>query len=74
MRLWFAQVSRRATRHRQQPPSDLPAILGTVTGLYIHASLAVVGLSALVMHSSLAFTADRLIGAVCLVTLAFVVP
>ncbi|MBV6697729.1 LysE family translocator [Kitasatospora aureofaciens] len=47
----------------------LPVILGTVTGLYIHATLAIAGLSALVMHSSLAFTAVKLIGAVYLIGL-----
>lgn len=38
-------------------------ILGTATGLYVHAALAAAGLSALVMHSSQAFTAVKLIGA-----------
>lgn len=47
----------------------LPVILGTVTGLYIHAALAIAGLSALVLHSSLAFTAVKLIGAVYLIGL-----
>ncbi|MBT1100237.1 LysE family translocator [Streptomyces anulatus] len=47
----------------------LPVILGTVTGLYMHATLAIAGLSALVMHSSLAFTAVKLIGAVYLIGL-----
>ncbi|MCX5399944.1 LysE family translocator [Streptomyces sp. NBC_00102] len=47
----------------------LPVILGTVTGLYVHAAFAVAGLSALVMHSSQAFTAVRLTGAVYLVGL-----
>ncbi|MFG3055310.1 LysE family translocator [Kitasatospora sp. NPDC048239] len=47
----------------------LPVILGTVTGLYIHATLAVAGLSALVMRSSLAFTAVKLIGAAYLIGL-----
>ncbi|MFB8088394.1 LysE family translocator [Streptomyces sp. NPDC055992] len=47
----------------------LPVVLGTVTGLYVHAALAVAGLSALVMHSSVAFTAVRLTGAVYLVGL-----
>lgn len=46
-----------------------PVILGTVTGLYIHAALAAAGLSALVMHSSVAFTAVKLIGAVYLIGL-----
>jgi threonine/homoserine/homoserine lactone efflux protein len=47
----------------------LPVILGTVTGLYIHATLAMAGLSALVMHSSVAFSAARLVGAVHLIGL-----
>ncbi|MFH8760365.1 LysE family translocator [Streptomyces atroolivaceus] len=47
----------------------LPVILGTVTGLYIHATLAIAGLSALVMESSLAFSAVKLIGAVYLIGL-----
>ncbi|MFD3613128.1 LysE family translocator [Streptomyces atroolivaceus] len=47
----------------------LPVTLGTVTGLYIHATLAIAGLSALVMHSSLAFSAVKLIGAVYLIGL-----
>ncbi|GGV72775.1 lysine transporter LysE [Streptomyces longisporoflavus] len=47
----------------------LPVILGTVTGLYVHAILAIAGLSALVMHSSLAFTTLKLIGAVYLIGL-----
>jgi threonine/homoserine/homoserine lactone efflux protein len=47
----------------------LPVILGTATGLYVHAMLAVVGLSALVMHSSQAFTVVKLIGAAYLIGL-----
>ncbi|MGW1180428.1 LysE family translocator [Streptomyces drozdowiczii] len=47
----------------------LPVVLGTVTGLYVHAALAVAGLSALVMHSSVAFAVVRLIGAVYLIGL-----
>ncbi|MFD6427022.1 LysE family translocator, partial [Streptomyces sp. NPDC060198] len=47
----------------------LPVILGTVTGLYVHATFAVAGLSALVMQSSQAFTAVRLTGAAYLVGL-----
>ncbi|MGW6910563.1 LysE family translocator [Streptomyces sp. NPDC054940] len=47
----------------------LPVILGTATGLYVHATLAVAGLSALVMHSSQAFTAVKLIGAAYLIGL-----
>jgi threonine/homoserine/homoserine lactone efflux protein len=51
--------------HRQA----LPVILGTVTGLYAHATLAIAGLSALVMHSSQALTAVKLLGAAYLVRL-----
>ncbi|MGJ6962346.1 LysE family translocator [Streptosporangium sp. G11] len=47
----------------------VPVILGTATGLYVHAALAMAGLSALVMHSSQAFTAVRLAGAAYLVGL-----
>ncbi|WP_436759978.1 LysE family translocator [Streptosporangium sp. V21-05] len=47
----------------------VPVILGTVTGLYVHAGLAMAGLSALVMHSSQAFTAVKLAGAAYLVGL-----
>lgn len=48
----------------------LPVILGTATGLYIHATLAIAGLSALVMHSSQAFAAVKLVGAAYLIGLA----
>jgi threonine/homoserine/homoserine lactone efflux protein len=41
----------------------LPVILGTATGLYVHASLAVAGLAAVVMRSEAAFTAVRIAGA-----------
>jgi threonine/homoserine/homoserine lactone efflux protein len=47
----------------------LPVILGTATGLYVHAALTAVGLSALVMRSSEVFAAVRLAGAVYLVAL-----
>ncbi|AQZ63313.1 Putative threonine efflux protein [[Actinomadura] parvosata subsp. kistnae] len=47
----------------------LPVLLGTVSGLYAHAALAIAGLSALVMHSSQAFAAVRLLGAAYLVGL-----
>lgn len=46
-----------------------PVILGTVTGLYVHASLAIAGLSELVMHSSKAFEIVRLAGAAYLIAL-----
>jgi threonine/homoserine/homoserine lactone efflux protein len=51
------------------PRAGPPVILGTVTGLYTHAALAAVGLSALVMHASWAFTAVRLAGAAYLIGL-----
>ncbi|WP_027342387.1 LysE family translocator [Hamadaea tsunoensis] len=47
----------------------LPVILGTVTGLYLHATLAVAGLSAIVMRSSELFSAVRVAGAIYLVAL-----
>ncbi|MCM2576591.1 LysE family translocator [Streptomyces meridianus] len=47
----------------------LPVVLGTATGLYVHAVLAAAGLSALVMHSDQAFRSVRLGGAVFLIGL-----
>lgn len=47
----------------------LAVMLGTCTGLYIHASLAALGLSALVMASATALTIVKVIGAVYLVGL-----
>lgn len=47
----------------------LPVILGTVTGLYLHAALAVAGLSAIVMRSSELFSAVRIAGALYLIGL-----
>ncbi|MFI6283886.1 LysE family translocator [Streptomyces sp. NPDC051018] len=47
----------------------LPVVLGTVTGLYIHATLAMAGLSALVMRSGQALTAVKVIGAAYLIGL-----
>jgi threonine/homoserine/homoserine lactone efflux protein len=44
-------------------------ILGTVTGLYLHATLAAVGLAALVMRSAQAFWLVKLVGAGYLVGL-----
>ncbi|GAA5018082.1 LysE family translocator [Kitasatospora paranensis] len=44
-------------------------VLGTVSGLAVHATLAMAGLSAVVMHSAQAFTAVRLAGALYLVGL-----
>ncbi|MFI9384894.1 LysE family translocator [Kutzneria sp. NPDC052558] len=47
----------------------LPVIAGTISGLYVHATLAVLGLSAIVMQSSEAFAVVRIVGAVYLVGL-----
>ena len=47
----------------------IPVILGTISGLYVHATLAAAGLSALVMHSSQAFEAIRIAGAIYLIAL-----
>jgi threonine/homoserine/homoserine lactone efflux protein len=47
----------------------VPVVLGTATGIYTHATLALAGLSALVMRSSEAFAAVRLAGAAYLVGL-----
>ena len=47
----------------------VPVILGTISGLYVHATLAIAGLSALVMHSSQAFEAVRIAGAAYLIGL-----
>jgi threonine/homoserine/homoserine lactone efflux protein len=47
----------------------VPVIAGTVSGLYVHATLAIAGLSELVMHSSQAFEAVRIAGAVYLIGL-----
>ena len=47
----------------------LPVIGGTITGLYVHATLAVLGLSAIVMQSSEAFAVVRIVGAIYLVGL-----
>lgn len=47
----------------------LPVVLGTVTGLYVHATLAGAGLSALVMGSSQLFAVVKVVGALYLVGL-----
>jgi threonine/homoserine/homoserine lactone efflux protein len=47
----------------------VPVVLGTVAGLYVHATLALAGLSALVLRSSELFAAVRLAGAAYLVVL-----
>ncbi|WP_327067604.1 LysE family translocator [Kitasatospora sp. NBC_01302] len=59
-------TQRVGTGDRRHGPA---VVLGTVTGLYLHASLAAFGLSALLLRSSQAFTAVRLGGAVYLVLL-----
>lgn len=59
-------IQRVTTRGRRE---GLPVVLGTATGLYVHATLAAFGLSALVMRSSQAFAAVRLAGAAYLLIL-----
>jgi threonine/homoserine/homoserine lactone efflux protein len=51
------------------PLRAVPVIAGTLTGLYVHATLAVLGLSAIVMQSSEAFVVVRWLGALYLVGL-----
>ena len=63
----FTLLVREVTTHGRR--RAVPVILGTVTGLYVHATLAIAGLSALVMHSSTAFEAVRLAGAAYLIVL-----
>jgi threonine/homoserine/homoserine lactone efflux protein len=62
-------IQRVGTSGRTQAP---PVILGTVSGLYIHATLAGAGLSALVLRSSEAFAVIRLAGAAYLIILGIV--
>ncbi|WP_020576663.1 LysE family translocator [Actinopolymorpha alba] len=59
-------TQRVSTAGRRQ---SVPVILGTCTGLYAHALLAGVGLSALVMRSSQLFTVVKICGAVYLIAL-----
>lgn len=47
----------------------LPVVLGTATGLYVHACLALAGLSTVVTHSSQVFAAVKYLGAAYLVAL-----
>jgi len=61
--LLIQTVTTRGRRHAA------PVVLGTVTGLYVHATLAIAGLSELVMHSSQAFAALRFLGAAYLIVL-----
>lgn len=51
------------------PRQGAAVILGTATGLYIHAALASAGLAALVMRSSELFTALRIAGGAYLIAL-----
>ncbi|GAA3878969.1 LysE family translocator [Streptomyces sedi] len=48
----------------------LPVILGTASGVYVHAAMAMAGLSALVVGSETAFAVLRSLGAVYLIVLA----
>ncbi len=63
----LALLTRHVTPHG--PRRAIPVIAGTVTGIYTHALLAVLGLSALVMHSSQAFLVVRTAGALYLLGL-----
>ncbi|MFE9427129.1 LysE family translocator [Kitasatospora sp. NPDC006697] len=63
----FTLLVQRVARHGRR--QALPVVLGTATGLYVHAALAALGLSALVMRSGTAFAALRLGGAAYLVGL-----
>ncbi|WP_431773955.1 LysE family translocator [Streptomyces cucumeris] len=47
----------------------VPVVLGTVSGLYVHAALALAGLAALVTHSAVALTTVKVAGAGYLVLL-----
>lgn len=44
-------------------------VVGTATGIYVHALLAAVGLSAVVMRSAQAFTVVKVLGGIYLVSL-----
>ncbi|MFF2146253.1 LysE family translocator [Kitasatospora sp. NPDC058190] len=61
--LLIRQVTEQGRRHA------LPVILGTVGGLYVHATLAIAGPATAAMRSGRAFTAVRLGGAACLIGL-----
>jgi threonine/homoserine/homoserine lactone efflux protein len=63
----FTLVTQRVTTGRRR--DGLLVAAGTATGLGVHATLAALGLSAVVMHSAEAFTAVKLIGAAYLVWL-----
>jgi threonine/homoserine/homoserine lactone efflux protein len=63
----FSLVTQRVAAGRRRDGAMVTA--GTVTGLFVHATLAAVGLSALVMRSSEAFTAVKIVGAGYLVVL-----
>jgi threonine/homoserine/homoserine lactone efflux protein len=63
----FSLVTQRVAAGRRR--DGLLVTFGTVTGLFVHATLAAVGLSALVMRSSEAFTVVKLVGAGYLIVL-----
>jgi threonine/homoserine/homoserine lactone efflux protein len=63
----FTLLAQRVVSHG--PRQAASVILGTATGLYIHAGMAAAGLSALVMRSSELFTALRVAGGVYLIAL-----
>ncbi|MGL1957847.1 MAG: LysE family translocator [Colwellia sp.] len=50
---------------------SLVTVLGNVTGLFIMSTFSVLGLSAVVLHSTVAFTVIKIYGAVYLVYLGF---
>ncbi|MGW2589628.1 LysE family translocator [Streptomyces sp. NPDC001515] len=63
----LALLLRHVTDHGRR--QALPVVLGTVTGLYVHAGLAMAGLAALLMRSPHAFTAVTILGAAYLIGL-----
>lgn len=63
----LALLTQRIAQHGTR--QVVPVIVGTTTGLFVHAALAAAGLSALVMRSGQAFTVVRLAGAAYLVAL-----
>lgn len=63
----FTLVTQRVAAGRRR--DGLLVAAGTATGLCVHATLAAVGLSAVVMHSAEAFTVVKLIGAAYLIWL-----
>ncbi|ADD45664.1 LysE family translocator [Stackebrandtia nassauensis] len=63
----FTLMTQRVIPHGAR--HGVPVILGTIAGLYVHATLAAVGLSALVMRSAELFAVVKVVGAVYLVGL-----